>query len=48
MSDVFSRGPGRVPRRLVNDAGDVPDDTEVGRRLHVLYPLVLTLTFPNY
>ena len=28
-------GPGRVHRRLVNEAGDVPDDMEVGRHFHV-------------
>ena len=30
-----SRGQGRVHRRLVNEAGDVFEDMEVGRHFHV-------------
>ena len=30
-----ARGPGRVHRRLVSEAGDVPEDMEVGRHYHI-------------
>ena len=32
---IARRGPGRVHRRLVNEAGDVPEDMKVGRHFHV-------------
>ena len=32
---MSSRGPGRVHRRLVNEAGDVSEDMEVRRRFHI-------------
>ena len=30
-----SRGPGRIHRRMVNEAGDVSEDMEMGRHFHV-------------
>ena len=36
---VWSRGPGQIHRRLVNEAGDVSEDMEMGRRFHVPAPL---------
>ena len=36
FSACYSMGPGRVHRRLVNEAGDVPEDMEVGSHFHVL------------
>ena len=32
---VSSRGPGQIHRRLVNEAGDVSEDMEMGRHFHV-------------
>ena len=36
---VWSRGPGQIHRRLVNEAGDVSEDMEMGRHFHVPAPL---------
>ena len=35
LSFVQSRGPGRIHRHLVNEAGDVSKDMEMGRHFHV-------------
>ena len=32
---VWSRGPGQIHRRLVNEAGDVSEDMEMGRHFHL-------------
>ena len=32
---VWSRGPGQIHRRLVNEAGDVSEDMKMGRHFHV-------------
>ena len=39
---VLSRGPGQIHRRLVNEAGDVSEDMEMGRHFHV--PALLSRT----
>ena len=36
LSFVKRRGPGRIHRRLVNEAGDVSEDMEMGRHFHAL------------
>ena len=40
-----SRGPGRVHRRLVSGAGDVPEDMEVGPGRHFHIPVTVHSTF---
>ena len=36
---LYSRVPGQIHRRLVNEAGDVSEDMEMGRHFHVPAPL---------
>ena len=34
FGQLDSRGPGRIHRRLVDEAGDVPEDMEMGCHFH--------------
>ena len=43
LCDKTSGGPGRIHRRLVNEAGDVSEDMEMGRHFHVKEMVLDTL-----